>query len=90
MENAYRKLVEQFRNHYKDKFGVQMDDDILYLIIRINEMHKDLKRDINNIPSVIFRTGWDYFLYGVGKSLKWVIIPFSILAIAVTLFSVLK
>lgn len=67
MESNYKKLLEQFRAHYKEKFGVQMDDDILYLLIRINELHKDLKRDIKNIPKVRFRNGWDYFLYGLGN-----------------------
>ncbi|MGJ7030898.1 hypothetical protein [Niabella hirudinis] len=76
MENNYEKILGQFKMHYKEKFGVQIDDDILYLLIRINEMHKDLKKDIKNVPEIRFRSGWDYFLYGLGSKLHWILSVF--------------
>lgn len=80
MEANYQKLLEEFRGHYKRKFGVQMDDDILYLLIRINELHKDLKKDIARIPDVRFTSGRDYFLYGLGRGTFWLLL-ISILSI---------
>lgn len=64
MESNYQKLLERFRVHYKEKFGVQIDDDILYLLIRINELHKDLKKDIKKVPEIHFKNGWEYFFHG--------------------------
>ena len=72
--DEYQKVVEEFRHHYKMKYGIELDDVTLYFFIRVNEMHKDLKKDIANIPQVRFRSGWDYFLYGIGRSLKWIIL----------------
>lgn len=78
METDYKKLLEKFRDHYKEKFEVQMDDDILYLLIRINELHKDLKKDIENVPKVRFRSGWDYFLYGLGRNWHWTVVATAV------------
>lgn len=65
--NEYEKLLESFRNHYFLKYGIRLDDELLYLFIRINELQVDLKKEIRSIPKVAFRTGWDYFFYGLGK-----------------------
>lgn len=64
----YQKILEEFRTHYRNKYDINFDDEILYFFVRVNEMQKDLKKDILKIPKVTFKTGWDYFLYGLGKS----------------------
>jgi hypothetical protein len=66
MDN-YQKKVEAFRHHYFTKYQVKLDDEILYFFIRINEMQIDLKKEIKAIPKVTFKSGWDYFLYGLGR-----------------------
>ena len=63
----YQKIIEEFRTHYRNKYDVSFDDEILYFFIRVNEMQMDLKKDIRKIPKVTFKSGWDYFLYGLGK-----------------------
>jgi len=63
----YKKILEEFRTHYRNKYDINFDDEILYFFVRVNEMQKDLKKDISNLPKVTFKTGWDYFLYGLGK-----------------------
>ena len=63
----YKKILEEFRTHYRNKYDINFDDEILYFFVRVNEMQKDLKKDIRNLPKVTFKTGWDYFLYGLGK-----------------------
>ena len=63
----YQKILEEFRTHYHNKYDINFDDEILYFFVRVNEMQIDLKRDIRNLPKVTFKTGWDYFLYGLGK-----------------------
>ena len=63
----YKKILEEFRTHYRNKYDINFDDEILYFFVRVNEMQKDLKKDIQNLPKVSFKTGWDYFLYGLGK-----------------------
>jgi hypothetical protein len=85
--DQYQKVVEEFRHHYKIKYGIELDDITLYFFIRVNEMHKDLKRDISNIPSVQFRSGSHYFLYSLGKNLKWVILSMSLIIIVLLLSS---
>ncbi len=40
----YEKKLEQFRSHYKIKYGVELDDVTLYFFVRVNEMQKDLRR----------------------------------------------
>ena len=63
----YQKILEEFRTHYRNKYDMSFDDEILYFFIRLNEMQKDLKREIRKVPRVTFKNGWDYFLYGLGK-----------------------
>lgn len=63
----YQKILEEFRTHYRSKYDISLDDEILYFFIRVNEMQKDIKKDIGRIPKVTFKTGRDYFLYGLGK-----------------------
>ena len=65
--NNYQKILEEFRTHYRNKYDISFDDEILYFFVRVNEMQMDLKKDIRNVPKVTFKTGWDYFLYGLGK-----------------------
>jgi hypothetical protein len=74
----YQKILEEFRTHYRNKYNISFDDEILYFFIRVNEMQTDLKKDMRKIPKVTFKTGKDYFFYGLGRSL----IP-SLLVIAI-------
>ena len=65
--NEYQKRVEEFRTHYYTKYDVKLDNEIIYFFIRVNEMQSDLKNQIADIPKLTYKTGWDYFLYGLGK-----------------------
>ena len=62
----YQKVLEQFRTHYRNEYGINLDDEVLYFFVRVNEMQSGLKKDIRNLPKITFKTGWDYFLYGLG------------------------
>ena len=62
----YQKVLEQFRTHYRNEYGISLDDEVLYFFVRVNEMQTGLKKDIRNLPKITFKTGWDYFLYGLG------------------------
>jgi hypothetical protein len=77
----YQKILEEFRTHYHNKYDINFDDEILYFFVRVNEMQIDLKRDIRNLPKVTFKTGWDYFLFGLGK---W-LIPSLIVTVSLLL-----
>ena len=79
----YKKILEEFRTHYLNKYDINFDDEILYFFVRVNEMQKDLKKDIYNLPKVTFKTGWDYFLYGLGK---WLMPSLVIMMLFSTLF----
>ncbi len=63
----YQKILEEFRTHYRNKYDINFDDEILYFFVRLNEMQMDLKKEIRNVPTIIFKSGWEYFLYGLGK-----------------------
>ena len=83
--NVFEKKVEEFRHHYKVKYGVELDDVTLYFFIRVNEMQKDLKKEIKNIPRITFRSRWDYFFYGIGKNMLYIFIVGSIFALILIL-----
>jgi hypothetical protein len=76
----YQKVLEQFRTHYRNKYGINLDDEVLYFFVRVNEMQSGLKKDIRNLPKITFKTGWDYFLYGLGAWLAPSIIVSIILS----------
>jgi hypothetical protein len=84
--NEYRKILEDFRHHYFIKHGIRLDDEILFFFIRINEMQNDLKHEIRSVPKITFSSGWDYFLYGVGKTF----FPAVILCILAVLLYLIK
>ena len=69
--DIFKKKVELFRTHYKNMYGVELDDLAIYFFIRVNEMQGQLEKKIDKIPEVRFRNGWDYFMYGLGSSFKW-------------------
>lgn len=77
-QTDYKKVLEEFRAHYRSLYDVNLDDEVLYFFIRVNQMQSDLGKRIEKIPKVTFRTGLDYFLYGVGK---WVV-PIILLMIS--------
>ena len=81
----YQKILEEFRTHYHNKYDIKFDDEILYFFVRVNEMQIDLKRDIRNLPKVTFKTGWDYFLFGLGK---WLIPSLIVTAGLLSLFCI--
>ncbi|MBO9681966.1 MAG: hypothetical protein J7502_04755 [Flavisolibacter sp.] len=85
----YEKKLEQFRTHYKLKYGVELDDVTLYFFVRVNEMQKDLRREIKKIPAVRFRSGWDYFLYGLGKNIPLIMIAVLLFVIIVVITKIL-
>lgn len=72
--DEYQKKLEAFRHHYHTKYNIKLDDEILYFFIRVNEMQLDLKREIKAIPKLTFKSGWDYFLYGLGRISAGIII----------------
>jgi hypothetical protein len=65
--NEYQKKLEEFRFLYFTKYGVKLDDEVLYFFIRVNEMQLDLKKQIKDIPKLTYRSHWDYFLHGLGR-----------------------
>ena len=79
----YQKILEQFRTHYRNEYGINLDDEVLYFFVRVNEMQSDLKKDIRNLPKLTFKTGWDYFLYGLGK---WLVPSLAVTIFLSTLF----
>ena len=81
----YQKVLEQFRTHYRNEYGINLDDEVLYFFVRVNEMQSGLKKDIRNLPKITFKTGWDYFLYGLGTWLVPAIIVSIMLSVQLAL-----
>jgi hypothetical protein len=80
----YDDLLEELRLRYKRKYNKNLDDEILYIIIRLNEMQLDhkkdflqLRKDLTGKPKISFTRGKDYFFYGMGQTatygLVWLI-----------------
>lgn len=62
-----QRIMEDFRHLYFTRYGIKLDDEILLILIRINEMHRDVKKEINKSPKIQFRNSRDYLWYGVGR-----------------------
>jgi hypothetical protein len=53
--NEFQKRVEEFRSHYLVKYGQQLDDEILYFFIRVNEMQHDFKRQLLDLKREVVK-----------------------------------
>lgn len=86
-------LLAEFRHHYYKRYRVQLDDDLLYLLIRMNELNVSINKDNQSLKQsidklyeqlkkqVVFKNRWDYFLYGLGKSFVPAILISSVLLV---------
>ena len=86
MSENEKNIIADFRHHYYKKYNVQLDDDILYILIRINELNVVMKSDFEKTENkikelektiqqqIVFKTKWDYFVYGLGKYFSLAII----------------
>lgn len=79
--NDFQKRIEEFRSFYWIKYNVKLDDEVLFFFIRVNDLQMDLQKQIKEIPELKFKTGWDYFMYGLGK----LTIPSIIICLATVL-----
>ncbi len=89
----YDELLEEVRLRYKRKYNKNLDDEILYLIIRINELQLDLKKEILEIKTEIkkkqcmaFTKGKDYFYYGAGAAINYALLMGCLLTIGLLLY----
>lgn len=74
----YDDLLEELRLRYKKKYNKALDDEILYIIIRLNELQLDHKKDflllrkeIAKKPWVSFARSKDYFFYSLGQAVTY-------------------
>jgi hypothetical protein len=51
--NSYQQALEDFRNHYKKIYDVNLDDEILYFFIRINEMQLSLNNEFAGLKNTL-------------------------------------
>jgi hypothetical protein len=82
----YKALLEEVRLRYRQKYDVVLDDEILYLVIRMNELQVDLKNQIKNSPDITFQRGIDYFWYGVGKTIGFLMFGVALIIMTVLVF----
>lgn len=78
-----QRIMEDFRHLYFTRFGIKLDDEILLILIRINEMHRDVKKEINKSPKIQFRNSRDYLWYGIGRIMGIVL---AVLLLTIFLF----
>lgn len=82
----YLTLLEELRHRYKLRYGSILDDEILFLIIRINELQVDLKKEVKAINRLHFPTGFSYLLYGLGRSISYFLAGIGLLTLAITIY----
>ncbi|MGI8634636.1 MAG: hypothetical protein ACR2KZ_04460 [Segetibacter sp.] len=85
-DTDYSRILEDVRHIYKQKYDVVMDDELLYIIIRLNEMQGAFNKKIESIPKLTFRSGKDYFFYGLGKSLSVLFVGAGLILLSCFLF----
>ena len=83
----YQELLEDIRHLYRQKYGLGLDDEILYLIIRINELQVDLKKEIKGVQKLSFGRGIDYFWHGVGKTFGNLFIGVGLIILSICLLN---
>ena len=66
MTQSERQL-ESFRHHYYARYGIRLDDELILLLVRMSELHRDLRKDLTSQPQIQFRHSRDYFWYGFGQ-----------------------
>lgn len=82
----YNRVIEDLRHIYKQKYGVVVDDEMLYMVVRINELQVAVNKKIDNIPKVTFQSGKDYFYYSLGKYIAFVILGIGLTLLSCFLF----
>ena len=97
MSEKEKNIITDFRHFYYKKYNVMLDDEILYMLIRMNELQvavenkqKHLEQSISELrkevkTQIAFKTKWDYFVYGLGKYFMLSIMLSSVI-IACTVF----
>ncbi len=69
----YARVLEELKHIYKQKYGVVLDRELLYVIVRINELQVAVNKKMDTITKVSFQSGKDYFYYSLGKYLAFII-----------------
>ena len=89
----YDDLLEEIRLRYKRKYNKNLDDEILYIIIRINELQLDMKKDLAEMKkemkkkqSLVFTRGTDYFYYGAGAAINYALLIGCLLIVSLLLY----
>src|SRR4051812_9282167 len=89
----YDDLLEEIRLRYKRKYNKNIDDEILYIIIRINELQLDMKKDLIEVKkevrkkqSVVFTKGTDYFYFAAGAVINYALLTGCLLIITLLLY----
>jgi hypothetical protein len=60
--SRYDKKLEIFRSHYFTNTGKKLDDELFYIIIKMREVHADLKKILNSIKFFSPRPGTTFYL----------------------------
>jgi hypothetical protein len=85
-ETDYSRVLDDIRHIYKQKYNVAMDDELLYIIIRVNELQVALNKKIESVPNLSFNSGKDYFFYGLGRSLSVLFVGVGLILLSCFLF----
>lgn len=85
-QTDYGRVLEDVRHIYKQKYNVVMDDELLYIIIRLNEMQVAVNKKIDAVPKVSFGSGKDYFFYALGKTLSLLVLGVGLILVGSFLF----
>lgn len=86
--NKYNDLLEELRFRYKQKYGKIIDDDLLILIVRMNELEVSVKTQIEQIQHPNIESKFDLFCFTLGKKLSIATIIIMIINI-ITLICIL-
>ena len=50
---------------YYTRYGIRLDDELILMLIRISELHGDMKKELRTQPRIQFRHARDYFWFGL-------------------------
>ncbi len=66
--SRYDRQLEYYRQHYYTRYGIRLDDELILMLIRISELHGDMKKELRTQNTIQFSHAREYYWYGFGHN----------------------
>lgn len=88
--SKYNALIEELRRRYKIKYGQTIDDDLLIMIIRMNEMEVSLNQQIKQIQQPILKSKLELLFFTLGKRISIITLVIMLINLIILIVQIIK